>query len=331
MSVFESVLSMLNLIIIGMISIADLGSNTLYHVRLTQMTDYYNADQHGERPGQFIGRAAELLKIQGRVTVDAFRALMQGVHPASGAKLVRNALSNSRAAAWDLCHSAPKSFSVLWALADPMARHALESAFTDAVTASVRRIEEATTIRVGNGRTCVAASPVISEFVHTSGREPHDPQFHTHVVGHNVAVTEDGRSGAIVSKPLYQQNLMLGALFRCDLAAELTKRFPSMEFRATKVGFEISGVPDDVLSHFSSRSHQIAAELGGLGSETAAAKSFAALSTSYSHAYASLGFIWGNDGCEIGTGFVERLCKLQLDIFYVDGAGTDISWSGNVI
>ncbi|MCA9214659.1 MAG: relaxase domain-containing protein, partial [Planctomycetales bacterium] len=267
------------LILAAVISISDLGANTLYHVRLTQLTDYYDPEMTGERPGEFVGRGAELLGLHGVVTRDSFKALMNGIHPESKAKLVKNAGSKSRAAAWDICHSPDKSFSILWALAEPAERLELEAAFCAAVESSILRIEKATSIRTGREGIPTPASPVISRFVHTSAREPYDPQLHAHLVVHNVGVADDGRTGAIVSKPLYQQKMMLGALFRCDLAYELGRQFPRMEFRQTEAGFEIVGVPEHVRAHFSSRRQQMADELGELGSESASAKAFAALAT----------------------------------------------------
>jgi conjugative relaxase-like TrwC/TraI family protein len=264
-------------LMVGLVSIAALGQ-TMYHVRLAQ--DYYDPAKSGERPGEFVGRGAERLGLSGRVTPEAFRALMQGFHPLTGQKLVQNAGSATRDSAWDVVLSPKKSFSVPRGLTtDPDIRRELDAAFNWAVAPSIERIEGVTYTRKGKSSKLVPALPVIMAFVHECSRFPHDPQNHVHLVVLNIAVCEDGSTGALVSRPYFQHKMAWGALFRCDLAYALQQKFPGIKFRNTKTGVEIAEIPEELLRHFSTRRREIEEELAGMESETAAAKQFACLKT----------------------------------------------------
>lgn len=259
------------------VTIGALGFTT-YHTRLAQ-EEYYNPNKHGERPGQFIGAGAERLDLHGTVSQDQFKSLMRGYHPQTGAPLRKSAGKRVKTCAWDIVVSADKSSSTAYALAeDGATRPQLERAFLASVQHLVERIEAATYIRVGSSNTRVLAKPVILCFIHTASRAG-DPQFHAHLVVQNIAVTEDGQVGALLSRPYYVRKMMWGALLRCEHTVALQREFPGLRFRATDNGPEIAGIPDAVLQQFSKRRQQIEAELGNLNSKTAAAKALAALKT----------------------------------------------------
>ena len=73
--------------------------------------DYYTQGQ--TCVGQWIGQGAEGLGLSGKVARDDFAALLQGLHPRSGAVSVPVAGHNGQhAAGWDSVFSAPKSVSL---------------------------------------------------------------------------------------------------------------------------------------------------------------------------------------------------------------------------
>ena len=175
--------------------------------------------------------------------------------------------------------SASKSTSIAYALAeDDETRARIERTILTSLQCLVQRIEAATNVRMGSSSTPVSAKPVITCFFHLTSRAG-DPQVHVHLVVHSIAVTEDGRTGAVLSRPYYIHKMAWGGLLRCEHSVALQREFPGLTFRPTSNGPEIAGIPDDVLQHFSKRRQQIERELGHLVSETAAAKALAALKT----------------------------------------------------
>lgn len=259
------------------VSIGGLGLTT-YHTRLAQ-EEYYNPDRHGARPGQYIGKAAELLNLAGTVTQDAFKALLRGFHPETGEPLLKTAGRDVKYCAYDLVLSANKSFSVAWAMApDQATRDRLILTFQKTVDQLVKRIEEATYVRVGDDSTPVPAKPLIACFYHLSGRLG-DVQIHCHLVCSRIGVTEDGRTGAILSRPYYVRSAAWSELATCDHYVALQKAFPGIRLRATPTGPEIDGFPDNVLRNFSKRRQGMERDAGDLSTLSGAVRALIALKT----------------------------------------------------
>ena len=263
--------------LVMIVSIGSLGV-TIYHVLLAQQ-EYYDPSITGERPGQFIGEGAERLGLRGTVTQDQFKSLLQGFHPDTGEALRKTAGKQVKTCMSDVVLSPEKSFSVSWALAPTREERAkLEDTFHDTSLKLIERIEGATFIRTGKDSTPVPAKPVITRFIHTSSRSG-DLQYHAHICVHNIAVTDDGRTGAILSRPFYVRSGCWSALATCDQNVALRNAFPGIRFRDTESGPEIDGIPTEMLRHFSKRRRQIEAELANMASTTGAARQLACLKT----------------------------------------------------
>lgn len=263
--------------LIMIVSIGSLGFTT-YHVRLAQ-EEYYDPSVSGERPGKFVGKGTERIELRGTVTQDQFKSLLRGFHPETGEALRKSAGKHAKTCMLDLVLSPGKSFSIARALApDQETRSELERTFHEVIQKFVERIEAVTYIRVGKDSIPVPAKPVITCFIHTDSRSG-DVQYHAHLCVHNIAVTADGRTGAILSRPYYVRSACWSELATCDHAAALREAFPGIRFRETKSGPEIDGIPPEVLRHFSKRRAQIEAELANMGSTTGAARALACLKT----------------------------------------------------
>jgi hypothetical protein len=95
-----------------------------------------------------------------------------------------------------------------------------------------------------------------------------DPQLHTHVVVANMTFA-DGRHTALDARALYEHKSAAGAVYRAVLRTEVRERLPWLSWRPAGRGlFELEGMPDRVLRHFSQRRVEIeqrAAELLGAG------------------------------------------------------------------
>jgi hypothetical protein len=104
--------------------------------------DYYAG--RGESPGVWIGGGLQALDVPvgSRVSHEAFLGLMEGRHPGDGSQL-RRMTRASTVAAIDLTFSAPKSVSVLYAVAGGEMSAALSEAHERAVTAGVGYLERA--------------------------------------------------------------------------------------------------------------------------------------------------------------------------------------------
>jgi len=122
--------------------------------------DYYLA--RGEAPGQWLRRGVELLGLQGRVEGAELAAVLAGDDPSTGVRLAAHPAR--KVPGFDLTFRAPKSVSLLWALADDRVGEEVREAHDAAVAAAVGYLErEAGWTRRGAGgceavRGCRAAA-----------------------------------------------------------------------------------------------------------------------------------------------------------------------------
>jgi conjugative relaxase-like TrwC/TraI family protein len=219
--------------------------------------DYYSG--RGESPGRWTGRAAETLRLAGRVDDDGFMALMEGRDPGTGERLKRVG-GRSKVAAFDLTFSAPKSVSVLFAIGEPALAGALVEAHEQAVDAAVRYLErEACRVRRGRGgvRREVGEGFVAAGYRHRMSRAE-DPQLHTHVVAANMARGNDGRWTALDATPIYQHAKAAGYLYQAHLRTAVRERLPWVRWGPVRNGMaEIEQFAPGVLREFSTRRRQI--------------------------------------------------------------------------
>jgi len=182
------------------------------------MQDYLS--QHGDAPGEWLGRGAALLELSGEVTDAQAEAIFQlGADPRTGALLGRRfptyptadevyerllkaepnasverqarlrteadkAGNNSAKSGWEMVISPVKSFSVAWGLADDAGRERLAEAEKRAAAAVGGRIEDElawTRIGVGGAAQVKTEGLVAGWFLHRSSRAG-DPTFHRHLV-----------------------------------------------------------------------------------------------------------------------------------------------------
>ncbi len=230
--------------------------------------DYYAG--RGEVAGVWCGAGAEALGlgVGGRVEHDGFLALMQGRSPVDDSVL-RPVAGCSTVAALDLTFSAPKSVSVLFAIADDQVGGALLAAHERAVAEAVGYLErEACFTRRGHGgvESVRGEGFVAAGYRHRMSRAG-DPQLHTHVLVANLTRAE-GRYTALDAHAVYEHKSAAGAVYRAVLRAEAREALPWVAWRAVGRGlFELDGVPDAVLEHFSTRRAEIeqrALELTGV-------------------------------------------------------------------
>ena len=258
-----------------------------YYTNLAR-EDYFTR-LSAEPAGSWLGTGSAKLGLHGKVDKDALHALFEGFSP-EGVPLVKNAGKNMgkrpRKPGWDLTFSVPKSVSVLWACASPAERKIIEKCVRRAVEKVIAHMEaECAFSRIGRGgaeRT--PAKLLVAAFVHDTSRAL-DPQYHVHALCLNLGWCDDSKTRALVSKPFYDNKMLLGSLFRCHLAHYLdhelglrTER-PLDRNGRPRSWFEVMGVPERLCKEFSKRRQAIEKELGSLGLETAAAAAQVTLRT----------------------------------------------------
>jgi conjugative relaxase-like TrwC/TraI family protein len=230
------------------------------------LEDYLSG--RGEAPGRWIGGGCGGIGVAGQVDRDVFMLVMAGCDPETGTPL-RPPRSRTKVAAFDLTFSAPKSVSVLFAIADDEIGGALSEAHERAVEAAFGYVErEACFTRRGHAGALRVRGEgfVAAAYRHRLSRAG-DPQLHTHVVVANMTRAQD-RWTTLDAHDLYEHALAAGAVYRAVLRAEVRERLPGMWWRPAGRGlFEIEGVPDRVLREFSRRRVEIeerALELTGV-------------------------------------------------------------------
>ena len=248
-----------------------------YYLHLAGQDGYYQGN--GLEPaGKWLGRGAASLGLTGEVQAESFRSLLQGVAP-NGRGQVQNAGKPDRQTGWDLTFSADKSISAMWSQADAETRREIEAAHAEAVKAALTYLEENAgfTRRGRAGKTQEKVGLVIATFEHGSSRAG-DPQLHTHALVANISSRTDGTLGSILSKPLYQQKLTAGALYRAHLATELGRRL-GLEVERQQSVFRLRGVPEALCREFSKRRVQIEREMEARGLHSAAGAAAVTLAT----------------------------------------------------
>ncbi|HEY8619012.1 MAG TPA: MobF family relaxase, partial [Dermatophilaceae bacterium] len=209
------------------------------------LTRYYA--QSGTPPGRFLGRGLAGLDNGNGVAVGStvteehlFRMLGMLQDPITGEQLGRPPARRGAAsvdsrgvtrkapapvAGFDLTFSAPKSVSVVWAVADQATQGLIYAAHQRALDHVIRYAEERVfSSRSGSGgvvqediRGVVAAA-----FDHWDSRAG-DPQLHTHVVVMNRVQTMDGVWRTLDSRGLFRSVVGLSEMYNGVLSDYLTE------------------------------------------------------------------------------------------------------------
>jgi len=186
---------------------------------------YYAKDDPDHRAASaWAGKGADALGLSGPVDPDAFTAILEGRVP-DGPQLGRPGKDGDMVhrPGRDLTLSAPKSVS-LAALVGGDARVA--EAHGRAVERTLAWVEERTIetrMKHPDGGRMVRAGgqkAVIATFTHETSRNL-DPQLHAHVVVANIVQGEDGKWRTMANEKLYGSKMLIGALYRSELAREM--------------------------------------------------------------------------------------------------------------
>jgi conjugative relaxase-like TrwC/TraI family protein len=161
---------------------------------------------------------------------------------------------------YDFTISAPKSVSVLAILAGDgqlieAHRTAVAEALEEAETYAASRVRQG-----GADEDRPTGNLTLAIYHHDTSREL-DPQLHTHAVAANLTFDgTEGRWKALQASGIYELRAYLSEVYRNALAREARAMGYEIEnqrdAKGRDAGFEIRGVPQDLLAKFSQRSRQ---------------------------------------------------------------------------
>ncbi len=185
----------------------------------------------------------------------------------------------------DVTVSAPKSVSVLFALADPDVTAAVRAAHQVAVGEALAYLESVAGHGLrghqGDGQRAERIATdgwIVAAFEHRSSRAG-DPQLHTDLVVRNLLHGIDGKWSAVDSRAIHQHALTASYLYHAVLRGQLTSRL-GVAWTAPQKGIaEIAGIPTGLLEAFSTRRRQILTALRERGRSGAGAAQAACLVT----------------------------------------------------
>ncbi|POR40185.1 MobF family relaxase [Methylobacterium sp. V23] len=214
------------------------------------------------------------------------RASFERMHAArdeQGRPLLANGCAHTaRVGGYDITFSAPKSVSVLWTLADPEMRTAVEAAQENAVAAAIRLLDRnAAFCRRGKGgRVREPVKLTVALFRHGEARPAEhedglifaDVALHHHACVLSLAQRADSSFGALDGKALFAWKMAAGAVYHAELAQGLQRIGFAVEPTGSNGLFEVAGVDRDLCAYFSARRHEIEDELAeaGIGSSAEA-------------------------------------------------------------
>ena len=234
---------------------------------------YVKDDPEHRQASAWFGRGAGEFGLEGSVDPDVFRAVLEGKVPdGSGRELGRRDRDGKlvHRPGRDVTLSAPKSVSLAALVGGDgrvvdahdraveatlawIERHAVETRLKDPKTGDL--------VREGNQK-MVAAT-----FRHDTSRNL-DPQLHSDAVIANMVRGEDGKWRTMANEKLYESKMLIGAIYRSELARGLGRLGFEIEKTHADGRFEIGGVSRQVVEAFSTRRAEIEAGMAerGMGS-----------------------------------------------------------------
>jgi conjugative relaxase-like TrwC/TraI family protein len=221
----------------------------------------------GQVAGRWSGQGAHRLGLAGPVDRQSLTALLRGCHPDNGQFLPARRPARRRAG-WDLTLAAPKSVSLLAAVA-ARDRDEVAAAHMDAVDEVVAHFERrllAVRRATAPGGLVGATGLIAACFDHrvNAAGEPH---VHSHLIVCNLGEDRDGRWSAIDSG-WWTARASVAAIYQMGLRHHLGQGGLHLEWRVREDGFaEIIGVPRAAVRAASSRRRAAVAAQAAYGAD----------------------------------------------------------------
>lgn len=237
-----------------MLSLSNVGNGQAAASYYEAADDYYTSDHS---PSQWWGAGAASLGLQGEVEPAEFAALLNGQLPTG--ETLHHAAAGRRGGT-DGTFSAPKSVSLQALVGGDLKlieahRLAVSRALAYAETLAACRVTD-----YGITRSERTGNLLVARFDHDLSRAC-DPQLHTHCVMVNATRRADGQWRALDNQAIYRHKMLLGALYRAELARELQILGYAIRVTHHDGRFELAHVNEHQVKAFSQRSAAIEAYL----------------------------------------------------------------------
>jgi len=219
--------------------------------------DYYIDGQ--EQNGNINGKLAERLGLPKEATKDTFFALADNLNPNTGRQLTPRS-KQDRTVGYDINFHCPKSVSVAHVLSKD---DHIQQAFEASVQETMREIEAdaMTRVRVGGKHENRKTGELVwADFTHHTARpvDGHipDPHLHSHCYVFNVTFDKvENKYKAGQFRDINRDMPYYQARFHKRLSDKLADL--GYNIRRTDKSFELAGVPENVVKHFSKRTDEI--------------------------------------------------------------------------
>lgn len=180
--------------------------------------------------------------------------------------------------AYDVTFSAPKSVSLLWAVADPATRARIDAIWDHSVQTGLEYLRRHA-VQVRRGPRVVAADGIYAASYRHLTNRANEPQLHEHVVIANIAGADDGRVLTLDGRALFRHYRTAGVVAGAELRRRLTEEL-GWGWGPVRNGVaDVAVVDRDVIEAFSSRRREVLAAVAVHGNDSAAARQHAAVVT----------------------------------------------------
>jgi conjugative relaxase-like TrwC/TraI family protein len=250
-----------------MLSLANLSSSSAASSYYEKDAYYTKDSKEHQEASHWFGEGAKKLGLEGNVEKEEFKNILEGKLP-NGQNLGRQELDGQvHAPGIDLTFSAPKSVSIM---AEVYNDNRIVEAHQNAVKEVLQYVEvnlvSTRAMRDGIIQYEKVDNIAVALFKHDSSRKL-DPQLHIHCVLLNAVKREDGQWRSAFVGEIFDNKMMLGQMYRAQLAHSLKELGYEIAISHSDSRFELSCVPEGMIKDFSKRAEDIANALGNEGSD----------------------------------------------------------------
>lgn len=235
------------------------GNGADFYVQHLSNNDYYS--EHDKIVGRWKGSLCETFGLDGKaVDEKEFLLFQQNLNPSDGSKLTQRNKSDA-VRFFDFQCSAQKSVSIM-SLFDER----LIDAHREAVDLGMTELEKLASVRVRSGddagsKKCAFTGNIIYAQYHHDNSRMLDPQLHAHNVIVNVTKDADGKFRALEPLEMCRAIRYAGKSYQNAMARACVRLGYDIEYQRSDkgeiTGFEIKGVPQEVIERCSKRREQI--------------------------------------------------------------------------
>lgn len=246
--------------------LSDAKAGKLDHYHFDGADDYYAKEGDSRQWG---GKGAALLGLFGEIDKADYSNLLRGILPGSPNPVrTSGRLDSKTRVGIDLQFSAPKSVSMQALVARDVTVLEAHNRAVDAVLIEIERYAMTRHKVDGKSYAETTGNLIFAKYRHETSRAA-DPHLHTHAIAMNLTRRQDGEWRALLNEAIIKKAKVFGAMYRSELAAELTKA--GYELRLEGDTFELAHISRSQILEFSARSSKIEEVLESKGLSRATA------------------------------------------------------------